>query len=183
MATHSRLFVAALIAMQVVLMSRIAQAYWEQFDRSELVRVADHIAVVSIEKVQKTKVHDRWWAYDQRATARVVQVIKGHLPRRIPIYAREDFICSSTNYESGRNYLVFLSEVDVLSTTNQAGGQFRIGPDSRVEWLPIDTWHEPRQMNIWAVIDEIRFLLDQRANRELQSDEHLGRFAPSVVRR
>jgi hypothetical protein len=159
-AAHNRLHTLTLaIASMVALASQPAYGYWQRLGPRALVRAADVIAVISIEKVTRTHVHDRWWAYGQRVTARVLHPIKGHLPKRLTIYAGEDFICSSAHYRAGSRYLVFLTDRDFLTTTDLAGGQFEIGPADGVDWLPTDPWHEPRNMSVGAVIDEVRFLL------------------------
>ena len=55
-------------------------AFWK---KSEMIRRAEIVAVVSITKAEPTKEKRTGWTYSQVATAKVEKVLKGELPNEV----------------------------------------------------------------------------------------------------
>ena len=101
----------------------------------EMIRLAEFVAVVTIERVTPLPKPERpRWTFGQRARAVVERNIKGALPRAIDIYADENFVCQQTELSPG-TYLVFLARGSdgCLSSVNFQMGIRPIRGDT-VEW-------------------------------------------------
>jgi hypothetical protein len=76
---------------------------------SEMIRLSEFIAIVTIERVTPLPKPERpRWQFGERARATVERNVKGALPRAIDIYGDENFVCQQTQLSAGR-YLVFLT--------------------------------------------------------------------------
>lgn len=98
-----------------------------------MIASSEVIAVVDVQRVQRTRVRGETWTYAQAADAAVVQVIKGQLPRRVRLHAQENFICTRIDYRPGR-YLVFLRRDGELWVGSNWYLSARPVEDGSLEW-------------------------------------------------
>src|SRR4051794_34274295 len=82
MTSSARPMVRSIPAIAVLLLlPAFASAKAAFLGKVEMVKQSEAIAVITVEQVEKVEVKGNQWTYGQRATARVVTLLKGELPK------------------------------------------------------------------------------------------------------
>lgn len=162
MKRHGMFFAAAC----GMLLAREAPAKAYFAGKTEMIRKADAIVVVTISKVEKVEVQpEKGWTYRQKATGQVEQCLKGDLSGQIEILGQENFICAQCDFKTGRS-LLFLKkgERGFLHGANWHLG-IRAIKDENVEWFKDDrALFDVVPKPLPDVIKEIESILKERAS-------------------
>lgn len=126
----------------------------------EMIETAAAIAIVEITSTEKVSVKGKHWIYQQKAPAKVEQVLKGNLADRVFLYGDENFLCAQCHFEVGR-YLVFLDRDGDLLTGNNWQLSTRKITGEAVEWLDDDKFFEKKSATLSDVLQEIEQALAQ----------------------
>ena len=120
----------------------------------EMIETAAAIAVVEITGTEKVSVKGKQWIYQQKASAKVEQVLKSNLADRVSLYGDENFLCAQCHFEAGR-YLVFLDrDGDLLTGNNWQLSTHKITGEA-VEWLDDVKFFEKKVVALSGVLQEI----------------------------
>ncbi len=103
-----------------------AKAYYQT--KVEMISSATAIAIVEIGEVSEFETKGHLWTYQQKAKARVLNVIKGNMPGNVELHGLENFRCARCEFSEG-TALVFLKR----------DGELWVGSN----------WH----LSIWPIIN------------------------------
>lgn len=122
--------------------------------KTEMIKHAEIIAVVTITKVEPAKERRNGWTYREAATAKVEQVLKGRLAQKVVLHGGEDFICAQVRYQPGRNLMFLRHDDDLIVGVNWHLGVRPIAGDE-VEWFVNDSSLELKKSRLDTVLREI----------------------------
>jgi hypothetical protein len=148
------------LALAVVLpLTALAKAaFWR---KTEMIKRAEIIAVVTITKVEPAKEKRAGWTYNEAATATVEQVLKGKLNTKVVLHGGEGFICAQVHYQPGRQLVFLRHDQDLLVGENWHLG-IRTITGNEVDWFVNDTSLELKKTPLDTVMREIETRLKDR---------------------
>lgn len=132
------------------------------YRKTEMIRMADAIALVTIKSVDSTAVKGGTWTYREVASAQVEMVLKGTLANEIKLYGGEDFICAQCHYTEGR-FLVFLKRDGHLLTGVNWHLSIRPINGETIEWYRNDDSIELETKPLREVFFEVEALVKKNA--------------------
>jgi hypothetical protein len=129
-------------------------------DKLEMIKTAKIIAIVEIGEVERTSVKGQVWTYEQKASANVVQVIKGELPSQTVLYGDQSFECAQCRWQTGR-YLVFLDhDKELLTGNNWQYSACKITGET-ILWFPESEVFKSKPMRLTSVVAGIQKILSK----------------------
>jgi hypothetical protein len=150
-----------------------AKAYFHT--RSELIRNAEVIAIVSIGEPEATKPKGRFdegpkgshWTYGQQAKVHVERLLKGQIEDDFVMYGGESFICASCVLTKGK-FLAFLKKDGGLWAG--ANWQLSLRPvrDQQVEWYVSEEQRFPMEFqNLDEVVTSIQTAIKEEKDKQV----------------
>lgn len=132
------------------------------FSESQLAERAQAIAIIELAAPVEDATKGECWTYRQKATARVVQLLAGTLPKQFVLHGEESFICAQCKLAKGR-YLAFLSRDGKLWTGTNWQLSLRPIRNGKVEWYSKVKPSSPWEMNFQDAQAVIKRILALRA--------------------
>ncbi len=158
------------------------------FTRSELIRKAEVIAIVTIEEPEvaksvgesvdpfadTTSASGKNWMYAQQAKVRVEKTLKGKIPDEVVMYGKESFICAQCTLSKGR-FLAFMTKDGDLWVG--ANWQLSLRPiqGADIEWYVSEEQRYPMK---FQKMDDI--VLQIQAALKKQQSEQAGAGQPAT---
>ena len=122
--------------------------------KAEMIKQAEVIALVEITKVDSKQTKGKTWTYNEVASAKVHQVLKGELANEVKLYGKENFICAQVSYKPGK-FLVFLRrDKELLVGVNWHLGVRPISGET-IEWLDDKKVLNTKTQDLKTVLKEI----------------------------
>lgn len=146
-----RYSIALALAVLLPLTAFAKAAFWR---KTEMIKRAEIIAIVTITKVEPAKEKRKGWTYSEAATATVERVLKGKLDPKVMLHGGENFICAQVRYQPGRHLVFLRHDQDLLVGENWHLGVRPI-TGSEVEWFVNDTSLELKKSPLDTVLREI----------------------------
>lgn len=160
----------SLIAGLLLLTAALCHGKAYFFTRTELVQKSTAIAIVELAEPEgaalangekdpfSNTVPGEHWAYSQQAKVKVVEIIKGDLPREIVMHGGESFICAQCHLSKGR-FLAFLKRDKDLWVGSNWHLSLRPVKDGKIEWYIAEEQRAPMSDQPQAeVIAQVRAL-------------------------